>query len=80
MPEEDSFKGITPIVSIDCEMIICEDKQKHLARLTIVNYNRHIIFDEYIKPKLKVINYLTHITNLDAFKVQRASTYDTYQQ
>lgn len=67
MPEETAFKGITPIVALDCEMVICEDGQRHLARVTIVNYNRVVLLDEFVKPALTVRNYLTDVTNITAF-------------
>lgn len=47
--------------------------------MSIVNYNRHILFDEYIKPELKVSNYLHHVTNLDSFKIGRAMGLSYYQ-
>lgn len=50
VPEENSFKKETPIVAIDCEFVIGENGLKELARITIVNFNRHVLFDEIIKP------------------------------
>lgn len=47
--------------------------------MSIVNYNRHILFDEFIKPEVKVTNYLHHVTNLDSFKIGRAMTLDYYK-
>ena len=43
-----------------------------------MNYNRHILFDEYIKPLKKITNYLEHVTNLDSFKIGRAQTIGDY--
>lgn len=75
-PEDKTFKGETTIVAIDCEMVLCTDTQKHLARLTIVNYNRVVLIDEYVKPELPVKNYISHITNIDAFKLSHAKSYE----
>ena len=80
MPDLSTYKKETPIVAIDAEMVICEDTKSHLARLSIVNYNRHVLFDNYIQPRLPVTNYLTHVTNLDAFKIGRAKKYSDYKE
>lgn len=74
--EEKVFKGETPIIAIDCEMVLCADTQKHLARISIVNYNRVVLLDEFVKPELPVKNYLSHITNIDAFKLNHAKSYE----
>ena len=46
-------------MAIDCEFVIGENGLKELAWISIVNFNRHILFDEVIKPEQKVSNYLT---------------------
>ena len=79
LPDTGTFKEATPILSIDCEMVICNDGEKHLARLTIVNFNRHVVFDEFIKPKLAVKDYITHITNVDSYKLQNAHHYEHFK-
>ena len=79
LPEENLYKKETPILALDCEMVICEDNQRHLARLSIVNFNRHVIFDEYIKPTLKVKNYLFDITNIDPFKINHSQKFEFYK-
>ena len=78
VPLPKTHKLSTPIIAIDCEMVVCTDSQKHLARLSIVNFNRHTLFDEFIKPELPVKNYLNHITNIDSFKLQTAHSLAHY--
>ncbi len=79
MPDGKDYKKATSIIAIDCEMVICEDEQSHLARLSVVNFNRHVLFDEIIKPALKVKNYLTSVTNLDSFKIHHARSLKDYE-
>lgn len=79
MPDNKTFKLQTPIVSIDCEMIIGTDNQKHIGWISIVNYNRHILFDKIIKPKVAVSNYLSHITGLNEFQISWAKELDHYE-
>ena len=49
-------------------MVLCEDfekGQKHmLARVSIVNYNGHILMDKYVNPNRKIINYLTWVSGI----------------
>lgn len=72
MPIPTTFSSFTPIVALDCEMVVCSDTERHIARISIVNYNRHTLFDEFVKPELPVKDYLNHITNIDSFKLQKA--------
>lgn len=47
-PDARLYKGETPVVSIDCEMVMCSSKyiETHeLARISIVNYNGHVLMD-----------------------------------
>lgn len=79
LPPPKSYAKETPIIALDCEMVVCSDSQKHLARLSIVNFNRHTLFDEFIKPELPVVNYLNHVTNIDSFKLQKALPFSHYR-
>ena len=78
IPTDGTFKGETPVLALDCEMVACTDGQKHLARVTIVNYNRHVLFDEFVKPSLPVKDYLTHITNITAFQLNHSHSLDHF--
>lgn len=75
-PDPKSFKGDTPIVAIDCEMILCEDRdagqKKMLARISIVNYNGHVLLDTYVNPKRKVINFLTWVSGIQPQHIKTA--------
>ncbi len=63
-------------MALDCEMVLCADKyggnRHELARLSIVNYNGHSLFDEFIKPKSHIskfcindlANYLTEVSGI----------------
>lgn len=80
LPDPKDHQKETPVIAIDCEMVICEDQQRHLARVSIVNYNRHVLFDEYIKPTMKITNYLKEVTNLDSIKIGRAMPLSFYKE
>jgi len=35
-----------------------------LARVSIVNYNGHVLIDKYVSPGCKVVNYLTRVSGI----------------
>lgn len=68
--QNNTYKGITPIIAIDCEMVLCKNSNPNIrdkanfyihevARVSITNYNGHVLYDEYIRPKKQIVNYLT---------------------
>lgn len=74
-PEDSMFKGITPVVSLDCEMVKCGDESE-LARISIINYNGHVLMDEYVRPKKYITNYLTWVSGITRNNIANAKTYD----
>ncbi|KAL4499640.1 hypothetical protein ABPG72_017180 [Tetrahymena utriculariae] len=80
-PQNDGYKGLTPIVAIDCEMVQCEAGQKdgfptqELARVSIVNYNGHVLLDTYVRPQKKIKNYLTKVSGITFTHIKNAPTF-----
>jgi DNA polymerase III epsilon subunit-like protein len=72
-PSESAFKGQTPAVAIDCEMVDCSG-EKRLARASIVNYNGHILYDSYIRPEERVTNFLTAVSGISPNVIKNAPT------
>ena len=84
-PEQtEKSRGPTPIVAIDCEMVQVENVFNALARISIVNYNGHVLLDTLVKPTHRVTDYRTWITgirhkdllNAPAFESVRAKCVD----
>lgn len=46
------------IFAIDCEMLFTTDGME-AARVTVVDINKKLIYDEFIKPIAKIIDYNT---------------------
>ena len=47
-PIANTFKGHTPTVAIDCEMVLCKTdvgERHEIARVSIVNYNGYTLYD-----------------------------------
>ena len=66
MSPSGGFKGATPIVAIDCEMIQTESHSDSLARVSIVNYNGHTIYDKFVRPESRVKDYRTWVSGVTA--------------
>jgi len=79
-PESNTFKGITPIVALDCEMVMVAGNIHELARCSIVNYNGHVLFDKLIKPTGKVTNYLTWVSGVSYEKLRGCCNYSFYKK
>lgn len=50
---EDTYDKITPIIALDCEMVDIDGgfgkTEKAVARVSIVNYNGHVLMDNYYR-------------------------------
>jgi RNA exonuclease 4 len=47
-----------------------------LARISIVNYNGHVLMDKFVKPKRKIVNYLTWVSGVTPELLKNAVTFD----
>ena len=76
-PEKhDKSKGLTPIVSVDWEMVEVDHTSNGLARLSIVNYNGHILVDTFVRPNGKITNYRSWISGVYPESMRNAIPYD----
>ena len=53
-------------------MVSTEEDINALARVSIVDINGNIVFDELVKPPSKVTNFRRHVTGLTAQMLRRA--------
>ena len=67
-----SFKGETPIVAIDCEMVEVNRNGDGLARASIVNYNGHVLYDKFIKPEGIITDYRTWVSGVTPASMKNA--------
>jgi len=49
----------SPIYSLDCEMCYTTAQKLEVTRLSVVDENYQVVYDTLVKPKNKIINYLT---------------------
>ena len=50
--------------------------QQELARVSIVNYNGHTLYDSYVRPTKKIVNYLTHVSGITYNLIKSAPTFN----
>lgn len=59
------FKGESSnfIVALDCEMVLTA-KGSQVGRVTFLNHEGCVLYDEYVQPQDEVVDYLTHCSGL----------------
>lgn len=69
-------------VAMDCEFVGVgpEGKEHALARISITNYYGHVILDEYVKPREKVIDWRTHVSGIKPEHMKHAISFKEAQK
>jgi RNA exonuclease 4 len=66
-------EGVSPTalagkyIALDCEMVgygPTPDKDSQLARVSLVDYHGHQLYDSFVKPEVPITDYRTHITGI----------------
>ncbi|KAK8803131.1 hypothetical protein WA588_002287, partial [Blastocystis sp. NMH] len=64
-PDGKGSKGNTPVIGLDCEMVgIGSGEESALARVSIVNYYGYVLYDSFVKPQSKVVDYRTKYSGI----------------
>jgi RNA exonuclease 4 len=64
-PDQFAFKGETPVVAVDCEMVEVDRWSEGLARCSIVNYHGVVLMDKYVIPEgQSITNYRTWVSGV----------------
>ncbi|KAL9073380.1 MAG: hypothetical protein Q9161_002995 [Pseudevernia consocians] len=86
--EDTVNEGLSPIVeagkfiAIDCEMVgvgPTPDTDSALARVSIVNYHGHQLYDSFVQPKEIVTDYRTFVSGITPQLLQSARTFEAVQ-
>ena len=81
-------EGLSPIgeagkyIAIDCEMVGVgpdPDNDSALARVSIVNYHGHQLYDSFVLPKEPVTDYRTFVSGITPQLLESARTLDVVQ-
>ena len=75
-------KEIGRFLAIDCEFVGVgpEGVQSELARVSIVNYHCHTVYDRYVKPREKVTDWRTHVSGIRPSDMHNAISFKQAQQ
>ena len=60
------FSRLTKKIALDCEMVGVgfDGKQHMLARVSIVNSHGHVVYDSFVAPQEKVVDYRTPVSGI----------------
>ena len=81
-------EGLSPIgeagkyIAIDCEMVgvgPTPDTDSALARISIVNYHGHQLYDSFVQPKEAVTDYRTFVSGITPQILRSARTFEAVQ-
>ncbi|KAI4093993.1 MAG: hypothetical protein LQ348_005664 [Seirophora lacunosa] len=69
-------------IAIDCEMVgvgPTPDSESVIARVSLVNYHGHQLYDSFVQPKETVTDYRTWVSGITPQLLQKARTFETVQ-
>lgn len=81
-------EGVSPTnlagkyIALDCEMVgfgPTPNDDSQLARVSIVNYHGHQIYDSFVLPQVPITDYRTHITGIIAKTLEDARPFKEVQ-
>ncbi|GMT14742.1 hypothetical protein PFISCL1PPCAC_28725 [Pristionchus fissidentatus] len=80
---DDKERGeLTRVIAIDCEYVGVGDdgKEDSLARVSIVNEEGKIVYDKFVRPKMKVVDYRTAVSGIRPGNLVEAARFEDVQK
>ncbi|XP_010876566.2 RNA exonuclease 4 [Esox lucius] len=76
------FEGLTKAVAMDCEMVGVgpDGEDSIVARVSLVNHFGKCIYDKYVKPTEKVIDYRTAVSGIRPEDIKNGENFKTVQK
>ncbi|XP_071626545.1 RNA exonuclease 4 isoform X3 [Temnothorax longispinosus] len=72
---------LTKQVAMDCEMVgIGDGAESMIARVSIVNKHGDCLYDKYVKPREKVVDYRTAISGIRPEHLQNGENFNVVQK
>ncbi|XP_037778547.1 RNA exonuclease 4-like [Penaeus monodon] len=77
-----SNEELTQVIAMDCEMVGVgmDGKESILARVSIVNHSGKVLFDKYVKPLEKVVDYRTQVSGIRRRDLEKGEDFKTVQK
>ena len=81
-PLSDRQQEVGKYLAMDCEFVGVGPGgvQSELARVSIVNFHGHVIYDEYVRPKERVTDWRTFVSGIRPSDMHKAITFDQAQR
>jgi len=70
----DPVTSNSPMFGVDCEMCMTSIRQLELTMISIVNEKKELIYHSLVKPKNRIINYLTRFSGVTKEMLQDVTT------
>lgn len=82
LPNNARKKDTGKYLAMDCEFVGIgpEGKESALARVSIVNFYGFVIYDKFVKPREKVVDWRTWVSGITASHMAEAITFDQAQK
>lgn len=82
MEEGSSSDRITRRLALDCEFVGCglDGEDNQLARVSIVNENCECVYDKFVKPRERIIDYRTKYSGIRPEMLRNGADFRTVQQ
>lgn len=82
LPKDARKKETGKYLAIDCEFVGIgpEGKESALARVSIVNFYGFIVYDKFVKPREKVVDWRTWVSGITSSHMADAITFDEAQK
>ena len=62
-------------VSLDCEMVEVVGNKSVLAKCSIIDYDGHVLFNEYVRPERPITDYRTRWSGVESHHMKQAVSY-----
>lgn len=74
-------KTLTKQIAMDCEMVgIGDGTESMLARVSIVNKHGECLYDKYVKPREKVVDYRTAVSGIRPEQLRNGEDFNIVQK
>ncbi|XP_058779574.1 uncharacterized protein LOC131653452 [Vicia villosa] len=73
--------SLTDAVAMDCEMVgVGQGNKSALARVSLVNKWGNVIYDEFVRPMERIVDYRTNISGIRPKDLKKAKDFSTAQK
>ncbi|XP_009762159.1 uncharacterized protein LOC107814025 isoform X1 [Nicotiana tabacum] len=75
-----SDSSVTDVIAMDCEMVGVSSNKSALGRVTLVNKWGNVIYDEFVRPVERVVDFRTKISGIRPQHLKKAKDFRIVQK